>query len=103
MGSTLFVHSAGSTGGVPSTDFPKAPGLTDYVGKFVADTKYQDIPEHVIELGKKSILDRLGLALAGGRAANRPKRRGEVRDCRLPGGKATPVWAFTESISARPR
>lgn len=48
--------------------FPKVPGLTDYVAKFVTNTKYSDIPENVRELGKKSILDGLGLALAGSKA-----------------------------------
>src|ERR1700716_2423267 len=55
-------------GAVSANDFPKTPGLTDYVGRFVATTKYEDIPPEVIELGKKSILDGLGLALAGSRA-----------------------------------
>src|SRR5215467_12572534 len=49
-------------------DFPQVHGLTNYVGKFVAETKYEDVPAEVIELGKKSILDGLGLALAGSRA-----------------------------------
>jgi 2-methylcitrate dehydratase PrpD len=49
----------------PMNEFPKTSGLTDYVGSFVATTKYEDIPQDVIELGKKSILDGLGLALAG--------------------------------------
>jgi 2-methylcitrate dehydratase PrpD len=49
-------------------DFPQVPGLTNYIGRFVAETKYQDIPAGVIDLGKKSILDGLGLGLAGSRA-----------------------------------
>jgi 2-methylcitrate dehydratase PrpD len=89
IGSALFVNSAGSAGGEPSTDLPKAPGLTDYVGKFVAGTKYEDIPEHVIELGKKSILDGLGLALAGSRAQTGPICREYVEHLGICGGKAT--------------
>src|SRR5215467_1806978 len=46
-------------------DFPQVRGLTNYVGKFVVETKYEDVPAEVIELGKKSILDGLGLVLAG--------------------------------------
>src|SRR2546423_105152 len=68
MGSTILAGSAGRARGVPGSEFPKAPGLTEYVGQFVASTRYEDIPEGVIELGKKSILDGLGLALAGSRA-----------------------------------
>ena len=68
LGSTLLSDSIGRAGNAPRNDFPKAPGLTEYVGRFVASTKYEDIPGEVIELGKKSILDGLGLALAGSRA-----------------------------------
>ena len=50
------------------SDFPRAPGLTDYVAKFVSQANYEDIPGEVVELGKKSILDGLGLALAGSKA-----------------------------------
>jgi 2-methylcitrate dehydratase PrpD len=40
-------------------------GLTQYVAEFVVRTKLSDLPPDVIELGKKSMLDGLGLALAG--------------------------------------
>ena len=42
-----------------------ADSLTAYVAGFVASTRYEDVPESVVLLGKKSILDGLGLALAG--------------------------------------
>ena len=42
-----------------------AESLTAYVADFVASTRLADIPAPVLELGKKSILDGLGLALAG--------------------------------------
>src|SRR5256712_3849140 len=48
-----------------SAPFPKAPGLTKYVSEFIVNTKYGDIPADVLELGRKSILDGFGLALAG--------------------------------------
>jgi 2-methylcitrate dehydratase PrpD len=65
--SALFL-SAKDAGTLAGGEFPKAPGLTEYVGKFIGSTKYEDIPQDVIELGKKSIVDGLGLALAGSRA-----------------------------------
>ena len=49
----------------PSAEFPKVPGLTRYVSAFIVNTRYEDIPEDVMALGKKSILDGFGLALAG--------------------------------------
>jgi 2-methylcitrate dehydratase PrpD len=61
----LSPYTKGTKSGV---DFPKTAGLTQYVGSFVTTTRYDDIPAQVIELGKKSILDGLGLALAGSRA-----------------------------------
>src|SRR5438445_360494 len=48
--------------------FPQAPGLTKYVADFIVSTKYSDMPADVVELGKKSILDSLGLALSGSKA-----------------------------------
>ena len=44
---------------------PTAPGLTRFVAAFIVNTKYEDIPEDVIALGKKTLLDGFGLALAG--------------------------------------
>jgi len=39
--------------------------LSAYVASFIVSTRYPDIPAEVVALGKKSILDGLGLALAG--------------------------------------
>src|ERR1700682_2051873 len=49
----------------PAEELPKAPGLTKYVSDFIVNTKYEDIPDNVIALGKKTILDGFGLGLAG--------------------------------------
>jgi 2-methylcitrate dehydratase PrpD len=40
-------------------------GVTQRVAEFAVRTRYEDLPAEVIELGKKSILDALGLALVG--------------------------------------
>jgi 2-methylcitrate dehydratase PrpD len=48
-----------------SAGFPSAPGLTKYVAEFITNAKYEDIPQDVLSLGRKSILDGFGLALAG--------------------------------------
>lgn len=42
-----------------------APSLTQCVAQFIGGTKYEDIPDDVLELGKKSVLDGLGVALSG--------------------------------------
>jgi hypothetical protein len=68
IGASVFANTANAATNSGPVDFPKTPGLTKYIGDFVVRTKYEDIPANVIELGKKSILDGLGLALAGSRA-----------------------------------
>jgi hypothetical protein len=61
--------AAGSpAAGSPAAGFPNVPGLTAYVADFIVNTRFESIPQSVIELGKKSILDGFGLALAGSRA-----------------------------------
>src|SRR5690242_5381583 len=68
---------------VPAAEFPKAPGLTKYVSEFIVNTKYEDIPAEVIELGKKSILDGFGLALAGSGSTLAPLVRQYVQSLGL--------------------
>jgi 2-methylcitrate dehydratase PrpD len=70
-------------------DFPKTSGLTKYLGDFVIRTRYEDIPAGVIELGKKSILEGLGLALAGSRAESGPISRKFVEQSGACAGKST--------------
>ena len=81
-------------------DFPQVRGLTNYVGKFVVETNYEDVPARVIELGKKSILDGLGLALAGSGAQSGIICRQYLEHLGVCGGKAT-VAASTLRTSPR--
>src|SRR5258708_855028 len=48
--------------------FPQVQELTAHVAEFVVSLKFADIPAEPLELGKKSILDGLGLALSGSKA-----------------------------------
>jgi len=50
------------------TSFPQVPKLTTHTAEFVVNLKLADIPAEALELGKKSILDGLGLALSGSKA-----------------------------------
>ena len=52
--------------------FPKVDKLTAHVAEFVVNTQLSAIPSETIELGKKSILDGLGLALSGSKAETVP-------------------------------
>src|ERR1700674_936990 len=89
MASSVLSAPARGAGSASGGDFPKTPGLTDYVGRFVATTTYEEIPEEVIELGKKSILDSLGLALAGSRGEIGAISRQYVEQAGVSNGKAT--------------
>ena len=52
--------------------FPKVELLTAHVADFVVHTQLSQIPGEAIELGKKSILDGLGLAFSGSKAETAP-------------------------------
>src|SRR6266404_5614814 len=88
IAATMLPRSGAAQPSAPS-DLPKTAGLTKYVGTFVTETKYQQIPADVIELGKKSILDGLGLALAGSRAESGSISRRYVEQAGATSGNAT--------------
>jgi 2-methylcitrate dehydratase PrpD len=88
MASSALLPPAKAAGTATGGEFPKAPGLTEYAGKFITSTKYEDIPQDVIELGKKSILDGLGLALAGSRAETGAICREYVKQLGICDGRA---------------
>src|SRR6266852_8306666 len=75
----------------PAAEFPKAPGLTKYVAEFIVNTKYADIPADVLDLGKKSILDGFGLALAGSASVMGPLVRQYVQSLGLGDVKASVI------------
>ncbi len=52
--------------------FPQVQKLTAHTAEFVVNLKFGDIPAETLELGKKSILDGLGLALSGSKAETWP-------------------------------
>ena len=64
--------SADHSAAVGASAWAGAKGLTEYVANFVVNTTYDSIPTEVIELGRKSILDGFGLALAGTKAESGP-------------------------------
>jgi 2-methylcitrate dehydratase PrpD len=89
IAATMLRDSADARRSPEGGDFPRTPGLTNYVGSFVTQTKYEEIPVDVRELGKKSILDGLGLALAGSRAESGAISRQFVEQSGVSSGKAT--------------
>jgi 2-methylcitrate dehydratase PrpD len=73
------------------SDLPSPPGggLTRQVAEFMARTTYADLPDDVIGLGKKSILDSLGLALCGSRSKPGELGRAYIQSLGLAHGTAT--------------
>src|SRR5918992_432905 len=65
--------------------------LTAYVAGFVHDMQASDLPDDVIALGKKSILDGLGLALSGSVAKSGELVRRHLHDLGLGSGPATVI------------
>jgi len=97
LGSAVLRDSANTAGRAIGGDSPKTAGLTDYVGRFVATTRYEDIPHDVVELGKKSILDGLGLALAGSRAETGTICREYLKKLGVCGGQSTIIGSADKS------
>ena len=80
--------------------FPVVEGLTRQVADFIVKTSYADLPAGVVELGKKSILDGLGLALSGSVAETGEISRKYVLLLGLPRTGATVIGS---NLKAPPR
>jgi 2-methylcitrate dehydratase PrpD len=75
--------------------------LTEYVAKFVVNTKASSIPADVAHLGKRSILDGLGLALAGNAAESGHIVRTYLKSLGIPTGKGATVIGTGMKVPAR--
>jgi 2-methylcitrate dehydratase PrpD len=71
------------------SEFPAAPGLTKHVSEFIVNVTYEDIPENVVALGKKTLLDGLGLALAGSASGIGPIIRRYIETLGFSEGRAS--------------
>src|SRR5207247_3929389 len=89
FGSSFGMLAASALPQEGGRQFPNVPGLTKYVSEFIANTKYHDIPEDVLALGMKSILDGFGLALAGSVSPMGPLIRQYVEKFVAPGSKSS--------------
>ena len=65
--------------------------LTRYVSDFICSTQLSDLPQDVVALGKKSILDGIGLALSGGASHLGALVRQHLGDLQLGPGPATVI------------
>jgi 2-methylcitrate dehydratase PrpD len=72
-----------------AVQFPQSPGLTAYISDFIVSARYEGIPEDVVALGKKSILDGFGLALAGSVSTLAPPLKSYLRSLGLCSAKSS--------------
>src|SRR5512143_2784432 len=75
--------------------------LTAYVAQFITETKPSRIPADVMHLGKRSILDGLGLALAGNAAESGHIVRAYLRTLGFPTDKGSTVIGTNMKVPAR--
>lgn len=75
--------------------------LTAYVAQFIVDTQAAQIPADVMHLGKRSILDGIGLALAGNAAESGHIVRAYLRTLGCPVDKGSTVIGSKMKVPAR--
>ena len=75
--------------------------LTEYVARFVTSTKASAIPPEVMHLGKRSILDGIGLALAGNAAESGHIVRTYLKTLGVATGKGATVIGTNMKLPAR--
>ena len=75
--------------------------VTEYVAQFVISTKASAIPADVSRLGKRSILDGIGLALAGNAAESGHIVRTYLKSLGIPTGKGATVIGTNMKVPAR--
>ena len=82
---------------------PSAPeaSLTAYVARFITETKASRIPSEVMHLGKRSILDGIGLALAGNAAESGNLVRQYLKTLGCPTDKGCTVIGTSLKVPAR--
>jgi 2-methylcitrate dehydratase PrpD len=87
LGGSPFTSAQGVSGEVSSSN----KELTRYVVDFILNPTYANLPAEVIELGKKSILDGLGVAFSGSVAETGELGRVYVKSLGLAPGEATVI------------
>ena len=85
-----------------SNGSPKADAsITDYVAGFVIDAKSADIPKDVAHLGKRSVLDGIGLALAGAASHQGEIARTYMKNLGIATGDGSTVIGTSLRLPAR--
>ena len=75
----------------------QSEGLTRRIADFVVSTKYSDLPPELIETGRKSMLDGIGLALVGSVAKSGELIRAYIQSLGIPKSDATLIGTSKKS------
>jgi len=94
-GATLALKKAeaAETGEVAA----RTEGLTRRIADFVVSTKFSDLPPNLIETGRKSILDGIGLALVGSVSKSGPLIRAYIQSLGISKTDATLIGTSMKS------
>ncbi len=92
--------SAEAAAAAAGEELAQAPGLTRYVAEFITGTRYEDVPDEVVALGKKTLLDGFGLALAGSASVVAPVVRQYIGTLGVT-GKSSTVAGTAMKVPAR--
>src|SRR5258705_10329869 len=84
--------SAEAAAAAAGEELAQAPGLTRYGAGVITGTRYEDVPDEVVALGKKTLLDGFGLALAGSASVVAPVVRQYIGTLGVTGKPSTVAW-----------
>ncbi|MBV9082428.1 MAG: MmgE/PrpD family protein, partial [Acidobacteriaceae bacterium] len=73
-------------------------GLTQYVAQFISNTRWNDLPPELLQLGKKSILDGMGVALSGSVSEPGKIATGYVESLSITAGPATVIGSSLKTL-----
>src|SRR5215469_459450 len=93
------IHEQQSVAGKPK----ESADVSSYVADFIVKTRFDDLPEEVVELAQKSILDGLGLALCGSVAKSGEVVRNYLKSEGLISSRSQAATVIGSSIKSVPR
>ena len=80
-----------------ATDTGETAGVTRRIAEFIVQTKYREQPQDIIDVGRKSIVGAIGLALEGSAAKSGQTVRAYLESLGVAGGDATVVGSALRS------
>ena len=99
MGARGMSKAAQSVAGKPK----ESADVSSYVADFIVNTRFDDLPEEVVKLAQKSVLDGLGLALCGSVAKSGEIVRNYLKSEGLISSRSQAATVIGSSIKSAPR